>query len=190
MIAALFLTLVPRAARACNTLVVWQADLKGDGLSPAVQTAAGGIAVFGFNFHNDVGTPDATVAVDLHDARDVTSIDLRAGDRTKPGPILFTLYTRKQGKLRGGHLSKTITEADLQRQSDPRIQTFADVVNAVTGHTAFITVNTRAHPTGELRGDISMRKVPIYSADDSSAGHDPRLHEQAAAKTKKTAKTN
>ena len=174
-----FLALVPRHAPACNTQVIWQADLTGAGLTPTVETDATGVARFTFNFHNDIGTPDATVAIYLENAKNVTSIDLRAGDREKPGPVLFTLYSRKQGKL-PTNFSKLITEKDLQRQTDPKIQTFADVVNAVTGNTAFITVNTRAHASGELRGPITMRTIPIYSAEDTGTGHNPALHQQAA----------
>ena len=168
-------------ARACNTKVVWQADLTGAGFTPAVRTSATGKAVFQFNFHNDIGTPDATVIVDLSNVKGVTGIDLRAGDRDKPGPILFSLYSRKDGRRSPNHFSKTITEADLHRQTDPRIQTFVDVVNAVTGHTAFITVSTRANAAGELRGEITMRKIAIYSAEDTGAGHNAQLHEQAAS---------
>jgi len=170
---------LPGDARACSTKVVWRADLTGAGMDRAVQTDAKGVAVFEFNFHENIGTPDATITIDLQGATDVTSIDLRGGDRTKPGPVLFTLYTRKQGSLRP-HFSKLITEKDLLRQTDSKVQTFADMVNAVTEHTVYITVNTGAHANGELRGNITMHKVSVYSAVDTGVGHNAQLHAQAA----------
>jgi hypothetical protein len=181
LVIVVLLALTPGPAKACNTKVVWQADLTDAELIPDFQPANSGVAVFEFNFHDGIGVPDAKVIVDLPNVKDVTSIDLRAGDSKKPGPILFTLYARKPnkpGKL-ARHFSKTIIERELKPQSEPKVQTFADVVKEVLEQRAYITVSSSRRATRELRGRITMRKVPIYSPEDSGTGHDPRLHAQA-----------
>jgi hypothetical protein len=168
---------------ACNTRVVWQADLSGDELAPPVKTPAKGVAVYHFN----LGHPDATIDVDLQGIKDVTAIDLRAGDPEKAGPVVYSLYAATDGKL-PAHFVKKIAERDLRRQPDLKIGSFTDLTFAVLNGTAYVTISTKANPSGELRGKVWMHKYLSYSAAETDARHDEKLHEQAKQESDKAGK--
>jgi len=168
--------LAAQPARACELKIVWKADLSGDKIAPAVATSATGTATVAFDFTR----PTGAIEVDTKGLQDVRSIELHVArsytDHT--GPAVFTLYTPADGPLPAA-LTRHITAADLHPQADPKIQSFADVVQAVLGGRAYVTVSTRAHPQGELSGFISMRKEAVYSNDLSDPTHDPALHHAA-----------
>jgi len=168
--------LAASSARACELKIVWKADLSGGKLTPAVATSATGTATVAFDFTH----PGGTVEVDTKGLEDVRSIELHIArsytDHT--GPTVFTLYTPQDGPL-PPTLTKHIAASGLRPQADPKIQSFADVVQAVLGGLAYVTVSTRVHPQGELSGFISMRKEAVYSDDPSDPNHDPALHHAA-----------
>ncbi len=168
--------LAAQPARACELKIVWKADLSGDKIAPAVATSATGTATVAFDFTH----PNGTVEVDTKGLQDVLSIDLHVArsytDHT--GPAVFTLYTRADDSL-PPTIVWHIAATDLHPQADPKIQSFADVVQAVLGGLAYVTVSTRAHPQGELSGFISMRKEAVYSDDPHDPTHDPALHHAA-----------
>lgn len=168
--------LAAQPARACELKIVWKADLSGDKIAPAVATSATGTATVAFDFTR----PTGAVEVDTKGLQDVRSIELHVArsytDHT--GPAVFTLYTPADGLLPAA-LIRHIAAADLHPQADPKIQSFADVVQAVLGGRAYVTVSTRAHPQGELSGFISMRKEAVYSDDPHDPAHDPALHHAA-----------
>ncbi len=171
--------LAAQPVRACELKIVWKADLSGDKIAPAVATSATGTATVAFDFTR----PTGAVEVDTKGLQDVRSIELHVArsytDHT--GPAVFTLYTRgtRADYVLPPTLVWHIAAADLHPQADPKIQSFADVVQAVLGGRAYVTVSTRAHPQGELSGFISMRKEAVYSDDPHDPAHDPALHHAA-----------
>lgn len=168
--------LAAQPARPCELKIVWKADLSGGKLTPAVATPATGTAAIAFDFAH----PGGTVEVDTKGLQGVQSIDLHVArsyaDHT--GPAVFTLYTPADGPLPAA-LTRHIAPSDLRPQADSKIQSFADVVQAVLGGRAYVTVSTRAHPLGELSGFISMRKEAVFSDNPADRSHDPALHHAA-----------
>jgi hypothetical protein len=169
-------TLAAPSAPACDAVVVWRTELSGAALAPPVQTDARGFASIDFRF----GHRQATVNIDLQNIRDVTGIDLRAGDFQKPGPVLFTLYSHGDAPL-SGSFSKNIGDKDLKHRSSVHVRSFDDALRAVVEGTAYVLVRTKSHKNGELMGRISMHKDVLFSETDAGGGHDARLHEQARA---------
>lgn len=168
------LALPPAPGFGCSTDVVWRANLTGAELTPAVETAARGTVVFHFGFP----ATEATVDVDLENVADVTAIEFRAGDNNKPGPVIFTLYSRGKG-VWSRRLVRKITEKDLIRHREVGVSSFSDAMRAILDGTGYVVVSTRAYKDGELRGRIAMRREVVYSADEGDAGHDPLLHQKA-----------
>lgn len=163
--------------RACELTITWQADLTApNAATPPVKAPATAKAAIAFDFAN----PGATVQVNTGSLRDVRAIELHVArsytDHT--GPAVLTLYAMTEGPL-PAMLTRRVTEADLHRQTAPRVTTFADVVSAVVNGRAYVTVATQAHPEGELSGFIRMHKEEIYSDSASDPAHDPALHHAA-----------
>lgn len=165
-------------ARACEIKIVWQADLSG---IPAVAGAPAPAATAAFDF--DFTHPGATVQVNSAHLTGVQGIDLHVirsySDRT--GPTVMALYSASDGPLPGAFV-RHIAPADLRPSADAKIASFADVVQAILSHRAYVTVATKAHPQGEMSGFITMHKEAIFSNDPSDKNHDPALHHAAQAR--------
>ena len=161
---------------ACEVSITWQADLKPP--RAAEQSAAGptGRAAIAF----DPAHPGATVQVDTKNVRGVQAIALHvARSYTDPtGPAVLTLYTAAGGPL-PAVLTRRVTEADLRRQTRPKVAGFADVVDAVVSGRAYVLVTTKAHPEGELSGIVRMHKAAVFSDRAADPSHDPALHRAA-----------
>ena len=170
-----FVGLLP-AARACELLIVWRADLTGPASLLPSGTPASGTATVSFDFVH----PGATVRVDTKNVSDVRSVELHVSrsytDHT--GPAVFTLYSASSGPL-PATLIKRVSAADVQKQSDPKISSLADVVHAVLNGRTYVTVATKTHPEGELSGFVTMRKEAVYSDDPSDTTHNAALHHAA-----------
>ena len=169
------------AARACELKITWKAGLvpifKG---SPPVPSPAAGTAAIEF----DLAHPGATVQVDTQNLRDVQAIEMHVARSytDHSGPAVLTLYSVVDGPLPAA-LTKHVGDADLHRQTTPKITAFTDVVNAVLNGQAYVTVVTKAHPSGELSGFIRMHKEQIYSDSAADSTHDAALHHAAQAHT-------
>lgn len=164
-------------ARACELVIVWKADLSRSGLAPAVQTPAMGTAAIQFDFVH----PGATVQVDAKNVQNVRSVTLHVSRSytDHAGPTVLTLYSAADGPLPAA-LTRRVSEADLRKQTNPKINTFADLVQAVLNGRAYVTVATKTHPEGELSGFITMRKEAVYSDNPGDITHDPALHHFAS----------
>ena len=175
MLGAALIGLAP-AVRACELVIVWRADLTGPASVPPIVTPASGTAIVSFDFVH----PGATVRVDTKNVSDVRSVELHVSrsytDHT--GPAVFTLYSASSGPL-PATLIKRVSEADVQKQSDPKILSLADVVHAVLNGRTYVTIATKAHPEGELSGFVIMRKEAVYSNDPSDTTHNAALHHAA-----------
>ena len=164
-------------ARACELVITWKAALTGSQPAPMVQTPATGTAAIQFDFVH----PGATVQVDTKNLQDVRSIELHVARSytDHAGPAVVALYSSTDGPLPAA-LTRRITEADLLKQTRPKIAAFADLVQAVLNGRAYVTVATKSHPEGELSGFITMHKEAIYSDNPGDIAHDPALHHSTA----------
>ncbi len=162
-------------ARACEVKITWKAALTGKSsrLAPAA-----GMAAIDF----DLAHPTATVQVDTKGLQDVRAIELHVARSYTDhiGPAVLTLYSAGDGQT-PATLTCHVTQADLHKQTAPKIAAFADLVSAVLNGQAYVTVTTKAHPEGELSGFIRMHKEEVYSDSASDPAHDAALHHAARA---------
>lgn len=172
VLSSLSLSLTP-VAHACELKITWKAALMG---SPSVPSPATGTATIDFDFTH----PSATVRVDTQNLKDVRAIELHIArsyaDHT--GPAVLTLYAAEDGPL-PALLTRRVGEADLRKQTAPKIAGFSDVVTAVLNGQAYVLVATKAHPEGELSGFIRMHKEEVYSDSAADPAHDAALHHAA-----------
>ena len=169
--ASLCLASLPKAASSCELAIIWRADM-----SSRAKTSSAAAAIQ-FDFVH----PGATVRIDPKNLRDIRSVELHVARSytDHSGPTVVQLYTAADGQMPSG-FTRRVTEADLQRQSRPKIAAFSDLVQAVLDHRAYVTVTTKDHPQGELSGFITMHKEEIYSSDPTDISHDPALHRAAS----------
>ena len=170
------------AARACETVAGWKAPLSGKSVVPAVTSPGGGIASFDFALDQ----PQATVTLDTTGLKDVTEIDLRHGYVGGTGPVVARLYTAADGSL-PAHLVKTMTSANVPVNAAVKVKTFSDFVMMIINGGMYVQVCTKSHPDGEVRGQVTMIKQRIYSANEDGRGHDPNLHKASAVQTSSAA---
>ena len=173
-IAALgLLPLLTSPAHACREVVVWSAAL-----APSPKAPAAGTAAIDFDFAH----PGATVTVDARALKNVQTIELHVArsfsDHT--GPAVLTVYGAKDGPLPAS-LTRRVTPADLHPSASAKINSFADLVQAVLDGRAYVTVVPAAaanKPQATLTGFIGMHKVVTY---DDGAGelHDSALHHKS-----------
>ena len=169
-LAALCFTLPTLPGRACELAIVWKADLSGSGKTSV------GTAAIQFDFTH----PVATVQVNTKNLSGVQAIDLRVSRSYSDhaGPTVIRLYTAADGRL-PRTFTKRITDADLQKQTTPKIAALSDLIQAVLNHRAYVVVVTKGHLEGEWAGFITMHKEAVYSDDPTDASHDPALHRAA-----------
>ena len=169
--ASVCLATLPQAVSSCELAIIWRADMTNSAKTSSAATA------IQFDFVH----PGATVRVDPKNLRDIRSVELHVArsytDHT--GPTVVQLYSAADGQMPAA-FTRRVTEADLQRQSRPKIAAFSDLVQAVLDHRAYVTVATKDHPQGELSGFITMHKEAIYSNDPTDLSHDPALHHAAS----------
>jgi len=163
------------AAQACELKVTWKATLTG---SPSVPSPATGSAAIDFDFAH----PGATLQVDTKNLQDVRAIELHVArsytDHT--GPAVLMLYSSGDGQT-PATLIRHMGEADLRKQTAPKVAGFSDVITAVLNGRAYVLVATKAHPEGELSGFIRMHKEEVYSDSAADPAHDAALHHAAQA---------
>ncbi len=176
LLAGAFSLVCLTAAHACELKITWKAALTG---SPSVPSPATGTAAIDF----DPARPGATVQVDTKNVQDVRAIELHIArsyaDHT--GPAVLTLYAAGDGQTLP-RLTRHVTEADLHKQTAPRVAAFSDVVTAVLNGRAYVVVATKAHPQGELSGVIRMHKEEVYSDSAADSAHDATLHHAASSR--------
>ena len=167
------LPLLTPPAHACREVVVWSAALAPFPTAPTAGTAA-----IDFDFLH----PGATVTVDAKALKNVQAIELHVArsfsDHT--GPAVLTIYDAKDGPLPAA-LTRRVTPADLHPSASAKVNSFADLVQAVLDGRAYVTVVPAAAADKSqvtLTGFIGMHKVVTY---DDGAGeiHDSALHHKA-----------
>ena len=172
--AAFYFSALPRPVRACELAIIWRADMANQ-----AKTSRAAAAI-----QFDFAHPGAIVQVDTKNLRDVRTVQLHVArsysDHT--GPVVLQVYAASGGQMPPA-FTRRVTEADLHRQTNPRITAFSDLVQAVLDHRAYVTVTTQRHSEGELSGFITMHKEAIYSDNPSDISHNAALHHAASLLT-------
>jgi hypothetical protein len=148
-----FVVTVTLAAGPTGAKGVFKAVLSGKSSVPPIKTAATGEATF---------TPsgDGTkldYVVRVNNLADVTAVHLHLGMNNENGPPVVTLYPVRRGLTRSGRftgeLAKgVITAANLIGPLARK--TVRDLVGNIKAGKTYVNVHTKAHPEGEIRGQI------------------------------------
>ena len=123
------------------------AELTGAAERPTpVETNASGHATF------MISEADSTIGytITVQNISDVTHthLHLAAPDRAGP-PVVDLLPRTPQGKVEGTLVSGTITARDVMGE-----ETFASLVRRIRNGEGYVNVHTKAHPNGEIRGQL------------------------------------
>ncbi len=134
--------------------ISFSAKLSGAAEVPTVTTSASGRAVFSA----DVKTEKIRYMVRVKDIEDVTMAHIHLGAKGKNGPPIAMLHVRsmKKGKFSGVLARGIITKKDLM--GPYKGKTVKDLVREMETGNTYVNVHTKAHPEGEIRGQISKRK--------------------------------
>jgi hypothetical protein len=85
-------------------------------------------------------------------ASGILGVHVHAGDPGEQGPIIFTLHQDSSPGL--ASFSGSWTVADLAPDLAAGIVTFADAVHAIEEGHAYVNLQTKEFPGGEIRGQI------------------------------------
>lgn len=123
---------------------VFIASLRGTTEVPPVKSEAYGMAKLTL-----VG-PEIRYQVTVGDLRDVTGVFLHIGGPGETKPIVATLFEgAKAGPVNGTLVSGTLRPKDVHGVS------MSKLLRAVRTNDAYLIVETKAHPRGELRGELT-----------------------------------
>lgn len=129
----------------------------GNEVPDAVQSDASGNAYFKVN-------EDSTkiyYTVDLAKADSVIMSHIHYGTSKDNGPVAVWLYPESQkpslmaGPINGKLISGVITDSTLT--GPMKGKPVLDLIHAMEHDSAYVQVHTKAHPGGELRGQIGMK---------------------------------
>jgi hypothetical protein len=135
----------------------YKANLTGSAVVPPIKTEATGSALF--DFSKDLKSLNFKLWV--KDLSNVTAAYIHLGAVGKEGPPVVALYPFgpspqvKEGKFSGLLAEGVITAANLEGPLKGKPPS-ALGEEALSGN-AYIKVNTKQHPEGELRGQIVRR---------------------------------
>ncbi len=130
------------------------ATLSGSEAVPAVDTPAHGAATFTLSKSGK----SLTYTLSVSDIENVTMAHIHIGPPGKEGPVAVWLYpskppaVTKEGKFSGVLAKGTIMAANLA--GPLKGKTIADLVSDIKDGNAYVNVHTKAHPGGEIRGQI------------------------------------
>ncbi len=132
----------------------FSAKLSGAAEVPPVTTSASGRALFFTNMK----TGEIRYIIHVKDIEDVTMAHIHLGAKGKNGPPVAMLHVlhMKKGKFSGVLARGIITKKDLMEPYKGK--TVKDLVREMETGDTYVNVHTKAHPGGEIRGQISMRK--------------------------------
>ncbi len=155
VIACASLIAAPAAAQASRTAsrpahAAFHAVLRGADEIPPVASRADGSAQFTL-----VGSR-LLYRVNVDDLRDVTGVFLHIGHPGQSRPVVAALY---EG-MRPGLLSGVLATGAL-RPTDVRGTSMDNLVRALRHNDVYLSVHTREHPSGELRGELVMRTATV-----------------------------
>ncbi len=135
----------------------YKCTLSGDAVVPPVKTEAKGDALF--DFGKDFKALHFSLQV--QNLRDVTAAHIHLGAAGKNGPPVVTLYpfgsaTPVKAGLFSGRLAEGVITAD-KLEGPLKGKTLTDLGEEMLSGNAYIMVHTKAHPEGEIRGQIVRR---------------------------------
>jgi hypothetical protein len=128
------------------------AVVSGQNVLPPVESRASGLASAAVDRLQE----SLTLTLDTQGVVGVTAVMLRYGAPRQNGPPLFTLIAGP-GLPLPPVVTVRLTAAELQRQAEVGVVTFADAVGVVLGGRTYLSVETLAFPEGELRGQLRPR---------------------------------
>jgi CHRD domain len=132
----------------------YHATLSGKEQSPPIDTPAHGTATFVLSKSGKSLSYRLYVA----DINDASMAHIHIAPAGKEGPVAVWLYPShppavvKKGKFTGVLARGTITAAQLE--GPLKGKTIADLLDEIRAGDAYVNVHTRAHPAGEIRGQI------------------------------------
>jgi len=132
----------------------FKALLSGKNSVPQVKTAATGEATF---LLSRDGTK-LNYVIRVKDLASPIAAHIHRGTKTENGPPMVTLYPvgrgmkAKTGRFTGELAKGVITSANLIGPLAKK--TISDLVAEIKAGKTYVNVHTRAHPDGELRGQI------------------------------------
>ncbi len=132
----------------------FHATLSGKEQSPPIDTPAHGRATFVLSKSGD----SLSFRLYVADIDDATMAHIHIAPAGQGGPVGAWLYPShppsvvKNGEFTGVLARGAITAADLQGPLAGK--TIADLVDDIKAGNAYVNVHTKAHPGGEIRGQI------------------------------------
>ena len=129
-------------------LVLYSAALSGANEVPPVRTNAKGMAMF-------TVVPGGTAVnykITVTGITDPTMAHIHLGQPGKNGPPAVELMIPKVGTPAQGIITAKSLMGPLKGK------TLADLQKSVMGGNAYVNVHTKAHPNGEIRGPIEVKK--------------------------------
>jgi CHRD domain len=127
------------------------AQLSGASETPAVKTAATGTVTL--TVDETAQTIGYTVTVSK--ISDVTGAHIHLGKAGASGPPAVSLLSKPvTGPVNGSLATGIVTAKDLMGG-----RTFADVVAQIRTGDAYVNVHTKAHPAGEIRGQLTRKMM-------------------------------
>lgn len=142
---------------------VFRAELTGDQErpQPVVTDARGEAYLF---VSDDERAISFTLNVTGLDPANILQAHIHAAPAGQNGNVVaFIAFTSFEGTIRG-----TITASDLIPDASMGINTFADLIDAITAGNTYLNVHTTDHPGGEIRGQI----LPPDFVADLSGGQE------------------
>lgn len=136
----------------------FSADLAGTNEVPtAVQSNASGNAYFKVNSDST----EIYYTVDLAKADSVIMSHIHYGTSSDNGPIAVWLYPQSQSpSLMAGPINGKLVQgviADSSLTGPMKGKSVLDLIHAIEHDSAYVQVHTKAHPEGELRGQVMMK---------------------------------
>ena len=134
--------------------VTFHATLSGKEQSPPIDTPAHGTATFVLSKSGE----SLSFRLYVADIDDVLMAHIHIAPAGQGGPVAAWLYpahppaVQKNGKFTGVLARGSITAAELQ--GPLKGKTIADLVDDIKAGDAYVNVHTKAHPGGEIRGQI------------------------------------
>ncbi len=134
------------------------AKLTGKQETPAVKTRAVGSAVV-------IESKDGKTlhyVVRVKNIKDITAAHIHLAPRGKEGPPVATLFPgpEKTGTFSGILASGIVNASDLSGPMQGK--TIADLVAEMEKGGTFVNVHTKAHPNGEIRGQLEPSRKMIH----------------------------
>ncbi len=147
-------TTAPPAGAAMPTVTV---PLSGSDVVPPVQTSASGQATFTI----DLTALGISYKLEVTDLVDATAAHIHLGAKGQNGPVVVPLFNgpAKSGSFTGVLAEGTITPADMV--GDLQGKGLPDLLALMQSAGLYVNVHTKAHPDGEIRGQITLEGVNI-----------------------------